>query len=347
MTDTAPRTTLGVVAHAAEDLRVEQVPIREPRSDEAVVDIAFGGVCGSDLHYWTHGAAGESILKAPMLLGHEVVGTVSQAASDGSGPTAGTRVAVHPATPVPGAVRYPDDRPNLSPGCTYLGSAAQFPHTEGAFAKYSVLPSRMLRVLPESLDFRTAAIAEPAAVAWHAVERAGTVAGKRVLVIGCGPIGALVVAVSKRAGASSITAVDVHDSPRKIASQLGATATLDAADSGAIAATDADIVIECSGNRFGLESAIRGATRGGRIVMLGLLPTGMQPAPLSLVITRELELVGSFRFNNEIDDVLLALADGSLDAGAVVTHTFPVADALVAFATAKDSSSSGKVLLEF
>ncbi|SNT09695.1 L-idonate 5-dehydrogenase [Rhodococcoides kyotonense] len=340
-------TTLGVIAHAADDLRVEQVPVRLPSADEAVVEIAFGGICGSDLHYWTHGAAGESILKAPMLLGHEVVGTVTSAAADGSGPVAGTRVAVHPATPAAGEARYPEDRPNLSPGCTYLGSAARFPHTEGAFAKYSVLPSRMLRTLPDGLDFRTAAVAEPAAVAWHAVARAGDVAGKRALVVGCGPIGALVVAVLARAGAADIVAVDVHETPRSIARSAGATSTLDATDSESIAAADADVVIECSGNRFGLESAIRGATRGGRIVMLGLLSTGMQPAPLSLVITRELELVGSFRFNSEIDDVLTALADGSLDASAIVTHTFPVADALEAFAVAKDSAHSGKVLLEF
>ncbi|MDJ0392828.1 L-idonate 5-dehydrogenase [Rhodococcus sp. G-MC3] len=349
MTETArvPATTLGVVAHAADDLRVEQVQVRTPADDEAVVEVAFGGICGSDLHYWTHGAAGESILKAPMLLGHEVVGTVVAPAADGSGPSAGARVAVHPATPAAGAARFPPDSPNLSPGCTYLGSAAHFPHTDGAFAQHSVLPSRMLRVLPDGLDFAAASIAEPAAVAWHAVGRAGNVAGKKALVIGCGPIGALVVAVLTRAGAQSITAVDIHEFPRSIARQLGATVTLDAADSGAIAAVDADVVIECSGNRFGLESAIRGATRGGRIVMLGLLPTGMQPAPLSLVITRELELVGSFRFNSEIDDVLAALADGSLDAGAVITHSYPVADALEAFAVAKDASTSGKVLLEF
>nr|WP_296765920.1 L-idonate 5-dehydrogenase [Rhodococcus sp. (in: high G+C Gram-positive bacteria)] len=338
---------LGVVAHAADDLRIEQVVVPAPKTDEAVVEVAYGGICGSDLHYWTHGAAGESILKAPMLLGHEVVGTVLTAAADGSGPPAGARVAVHPATPRSGTTRHPEDRPNLSPGCTYLGSAAHFPHTEGAFATHSVLPSRMLRPLPDGLDFVTAAIAEPAAVAWHAVGRAGDVAGKKALVVGCGPIGALVVAVLKRAGAESITAVDLHPFPRSIAEKMGATSTLDAADSDAIAAIDADVVVECSGNRFGLESAIRGATRGGRVVLLGLLPTGMQPAPLSLVITRELELTGSFRFNSEIDDVLAALADGSLDARAVVTHTYPVTDALEAFAVAKDSAHSGKVLLEF
>ena len=342
-----PDETLGVVAHAAGDLRIESVPLRRPESSEAVVEIAYGGICGSDLHYWTHGAAGESILKAPMLLGHEVVGTVVQAAADGTGPAAGDTVAVHPATPGGRGARFPEDRPNLSPGCTYLGSAAQFPHTEGAFAKYAVLPSRMLRRLPANLPLRTAAVAEPAAVAWHAVARAGRVEGKSALVVGCGPIGALVVAVLRRAGASEITAVDVHEYPRTVARALGADTTLDATDAESIAAVDADIVVECSGNRFGLESAIRGATRGGRIVLLGLLPTGLQPAPLSLVITRELELAGSFRFNDEIDAVLAALADGSLNVGPVISHEFGIADALEAFAVAKDASTSAKVLLAF
>ena len=115
----------------------------------------------------------------------------------------------------------------------------------------------------------------------------------------------------------------------------------------AIAEVDADVAIECSGNRHGLESAIRGATRGGRVVMLGLLPTGLQPAPLSLVITRELELVGSFRFNDEIGPVLSALADGSLVVEPVISHEFGVQDALEAFIAANDASSSAKVLLRF
>lgn len=342
-----PTRTLGVVIHAAGDLRVESTPLRRPESSEAVVQIAYGGICGSDLHYWIDGAAGESILRAPMLLGHEVVGTVVRQAADGSGPVSGTRVAVHPATPGGDSPRYPADRPNLSPGCTYLGSAAQFPHTEGAFTRYAVLPSRMLRALPAGLSLRIAAVAEPAAVAWHAVLRAGEVAGKSALVVGCGPIGALVVSVLRRADARTITAVDVHDYPLAIARELGAATTLKADDADAIAAVDADVVVECSGNRFGLESAIRGATRGGRVVLLGLQPTGLQPAPLSLVITRELSLAGSFRFNNEIDTVLDALADGSLVVEPVISHEFAVGDALEAFTVAKDAASSAKVLLAF
>lgn len=341
-------TDTAVVAYAAGDLRVTEVALAAAAPDEAVVAVAYGGVCGSDLHYWQHGAAGESILKAPMILGHEVVGTVVEAAADGSGPAVGARVAVHPATPGPGdGSRYPADRPNLSPGCTYLGSAARFPHTDGAFSSRAVLRADMLRELPEGLSLRAAALAEPASVAWHAVNRAGDLAGKRVLVIGAGPIGSLIVAVAKRAGAAEIVAVDMFDAPLAIARSVGATRAIVATDADAIAQVDADVAFDSSGNHRGLASAVRGTTRGGIVVMVGLLPSGEQPALISLAITRELDLRGSFRFVDEIDDVLQALADGSLDVDAIVTHEFPATDALEAFAVAADASASGKVLLSF
>ncbi|WP_167133007.1 L-idonate 5-dehydrogenase [Paramicrobacterium chengjingii] len=345
--DSEGQASIAVVAHGADDLRVEEIPAPVAQSHEAIINVAFGGVCGSDLHYWKHGAVGESILRAPMVLGHEVVGTVSHAASDGSGPTEGTRVAVHPASWEPSDIRFPTDRPNLSAGISYLGSAARFPHCEGAFASQVALKTSMLRPLPDGLDLRTAALIEPASVAWHAVSRSGEVAGKRVLVIGSGPIGTLAIAVANRAGAAEIVAVDVHDFPLSIATAVGATRTLRADDTDAIASVDADIVIESSGNNRGLASAIRGATRGGTVVMVGLLPSGEQPVLASLAITRELTLVGSFRFNDEIDLVIDALADGSLNIDSVVTHSFPVTDALHAFKVAADPSTSGKVLLEF
>lgn len=344
---TVPASTPAVVVHGAGDLRIEAVPLLAPAADEAVVEIAYGGICGSDLHYWQHGAAGESILRAPMVLGHEIVGKVVHPAADGSGPAQGSPVAVHPATPAPGDARYPANRPNLSPGCTYLGSAARYPHTQGAFSRYATLPTRMLRPLPEGLDLRTAAVVEPASVAWHAVARAGDVAGKTALVIGSGPIGALAVGVLKRAGAARIVAVDMHDKPLEIARAVGADAVLKGDDVDAIAAVEADVVIESSGNHRGLASAIKGAARGGTVVMVGLLPSGPQPVPVSLAITRELDLIGSFRFNDEIDDVIAALADGSLDVQAVVTHVFPLERGLEAFDTARDPSVSGKVLLDF
>ena len=342
-----PSSALAVVAHGAHDLRVEDVPVAAPKPDEAVIQIAYGGICGSDLHYWQHGAAGESILCAPMRLGHEASGTVVVPAADGTGPAAGTPITVHPATPGGTGAKYPPDRPNLSPACRYLGSAAQIPHSDGLFVTHVAVPTRMLRTLPAGLDLRTAAVAEPASVAWHAVARAGDITARTVLVIGAGPIGALTIAVLARAGAAEIVAVDIEDYALDIAKGAGAHRTLHAGDADKIAAVEADLTFECSGNHRGLASAIGGTARGGRLVMVGLLPTGDQPVPISLAITRELDLIGSFRFNDEIDDVIVALGDGSLDVSPIITAEFPAADALQAFAVAADASRSSKVMLAF
>lgn len=334
-----------LVAHAAHDVRIEEIALRAAAPDEAIVRVVHGGVCGSDLHYWKHGAAGQSILREPMVLGHEVVGVVETAADDGSGPAAGTPVAVHPARYAESPARFPVDRPNISGGVSYLGSAARLPHTDGGFAEKIVLPTRMLRALPEGLPLRTAALIEPASVAWHAVSRAGDLTGKRVLVIGAGPIGSLIVAVARAHGAAEIIAADLHELPLRIASEVGATRTLLAGDAEAIAAVDADVVLESSGNPRGLASALAGATRGGRVVMVGLLPDGAQPVPIATAITRELDLVGSFRFHDEIDEVIAALAAGDLHIDPVITHEFALTDSLAALETAADPTASGKVLL--
>ena len=348
MDQLVPEDAVGLVVHSAGDARVETVPVRRPGPDEAVVEVRYGGICGSDLHYWLHGAAGLSILQEPMLLGHEIVGVVHTPAEDGSGPPAGTPVAVHPARPDHGGTQhYREGRPNLSPTCTYLGSAAHRPHTQGGFVRYVTLASTMLHALPADLPLRTAAVVEPASVAWHAVGLAGDVAGRRILVVGAGPIGALVIAVLARAGAAEIVAVDLHEQPLERARALGATHTLLAGDTEGLAAVQAEITIESSGSAAGLNTAINSTARGGRVVMLGLLPPGPQPVLVATAIVHELELVGSFRFNDEIQDVIAALADGSLAVDGVITHEFPVGEALAALETARDPQQSGKVLLTF
>ncbi len=343
-----PSETVGLVAYAAGDVRVEAVPVRSPGPSEAVVRIAYGGICGSDLHYWQHGSAGESILREPMLLGHEVSGIVAVAAADGSGLSVGTPVTLHPASPSAGdgSVRYPNDRPNLSPAGTYLGSAARLPHAQGAFAGHLTVPARMLRRLPDGLSVRTAALAEPAGVAWHALNRAGVIEGRRVFVIGAGPIGLLTVAAARARGAGEVVVSDLHQPALTRATDLGAHRTVTAGGLDP-ATVDADVTIECSGSVPGLRTAIDATTRGGRIVMVGLLPPGEHPIAVARAISRELELVGSFRFNAEIDEVLAAMGDGRLTVDAAITHEFPIADALEALAVARDPQRSGKVLLTF
>ena len=337
-----------LVIHGRDDLRIDTLQPPAPRPDQAEVAITHGGICGSDLHYVSHGAAGESILKGPMVLGHEVVGRVRTAAADGSGPPVGTPVAIFPATPCGHCEQCLAGHGNVCPTTTYLGSAARFPHTDGAFAERYTVATDRLRSLPAGLDLATAALVEPASVAWHAVSQAGDVAGKRVLVVGAGPIGALVIAVLARAGAGEIVVTDVHPRPLRIATELGATATHLAADFGDVATTlDADIAIDSSGSVPGVASAVRGLRRRGHLVLLGLLPAGQQPFPVSQVITRELTVAGSFRFHGEMQPVIDALADGSLRVGPVASHSFPLDQAREAFAMAADAASSGKVLITF
>ncbi len=341
-------TYQALVIHGTGDLRIDTLTSVAPQPDQAVIAITHGGICGSDLHYLSHGAAGESVLEGPMVLGHEVVGRVRTAAADGSGPPVGAPVAIFPATPCGRCEQCRAGHGNVCPTTTYLGSAARFPHTDGAFAEqYTVTTDRLLPLSP-TLDLATAALIEPASVAWHAVSQAGDVRGKRVLVVGAGPVGALVIAVLRRAGAAEIVVTDVHPRPLRVARELGASQTHLAADFGALATSlDADVAIDSSGSAIGVATAVRGLRRRGHLVLLGLLPAGEQPFLVSKVITRELTVAGSFRFHDEMQAVIDALTDGSLFVGPVASHRHRLDDALAAFAMARDASASGKVLLTF
>ena len=133
-----------VRVHGRDDLRLDHDPPPAAGPDEALVDVAYGGVCGSDLHYWRDGAVGTSVLQAPMVLGHEVVGRVAVPAADGSGPPAGQAVAIHPARSCGHCRWCAGGTPNLCPETRYLGSAAQVPHTDGGFADRIAVPAARL-----------------------------------------------------------------------------------------------------------------------------------------------------------------------------------------------------------
>ncbi|MGR6974243.1 L-idonate 5-dehydrogenase [Streptomyces cynarae] len=345
MNDRDSGTMRAVVAHGAGDLRLEERPVPAPGPGEVAVDIRYGGICGSDLHYWRHGAVGEFRLREPLVLGHEIVGRVREAGPGTPAPPPGTPVAVHPLASCGRCRQCLAGRRNTCLDTGYLGSAARNPHVQGGFADVLVVPAERVLALPEGLDLRLAAVAEPAAVAWHAVRQAGDVRGKRVLVTGAGPIGCLVVAALRAAGAAEITVTDVHEAPLAVAKQVGATSTVRVGDGPDDLA--ADLAIESSGTPAGLRTCVYGVDRGGLVVGLGLLPPGDTPVAANALITRELRLVGSFRFDDELTEVLPALADGRLPVEPVVTSVLPVTHTQQAFALAADPARSCKVLLDF
>lgn len=338
---------LGCVIHGAGDLRVEELASPQPGPGEALVAVRYGGVCGSDLHYWRHGGVGDFRLREPMVLGHEVVGTVVSYGPGATGPAPGTAVAVHPATPCGVCPECADGRANVCRDTRYLGSAARFPHVQGGFAGRVVVPSAQVRALPDGLGLRRAALAEPLSVALHAVRRAGAVAGRHVLVTGAGPIGCLVVAAAKAAGAARVTATDLVPEALGYAAVAGADTLLradDPDDPGWPA--EVDVAVEASGVAAGLDTCLRLVRRGGVVVQLGMLPAGRTPFAGNLVVSREIELRGAFRFGAEFDDALeLLAARGEFDG--LVSAVVPVREAEAAFALASDRERSCKVLLEF
>lgn len=336
-----------VVAHGAGDLRVEDLPDPEPGPGEVLVRMAWGGICGSDLSYWRHGSSGTAVMSEPLILGHEVSGWVAGfgPGADGAGWAVGDPVTVHPATVV-GAGQLPArlaGRTNLHAMVRYFGSAAFTPHTPGGFAEYRVVRVDQLRAVPDGVDLRAAAVAEPLGVALHAVRRAGTVAGYSVLVNGCGPIGALVVAAARAAGAATIIAADVAPYPLEIARRMGADAVVDLS-AGEALPTDVEAVIEASGAPAAVGPVLAATARGGVVVQVGNLPVGPQPTELAALVTREIDYRGSYRFVDEISDALELLADG-LDVEPLLTHTFALERAVEAFTVAA-GTNSGKVLLD-
>jgi L-idonate 5-dehydrogenase len=338
---------LGCVIHGQDDLRVDELPVPEPGPGQALVAVRYGGVCGSDLHYWRHGGVGDFRLKEPMLLGHEIVGTVvGYGSPDASGPAVGTAVAVHPATPCDICPECVEGRRNVCRDTRYLGSAARFPHVQGGFAAQVVVPAEQLRPLPEGLALRRAALAEPLSVALHAVRRAGDVRGRHVLVTGAGPVGCLVVAAAKAAGADRVTVTDLLPAALEYARAAGADSLVRADDpEDAGWPSEVDVAVEASGVAAGLDTCLRLVRRGGVVVQLGMLPPGPSPFAGNLVVSREIELRGAFRFDTEFDDALRLLAAEPAFDG-LVSAVVPVREAESAFALAADRSRSCKVLLD-
>jgi len=346
-----------VTTRAAGDLRVEELPTPSPGPGQVAVRIAYGGICGSDLHYYHRGGVGDFLVREPLVLGHEVSGTV-EALGEGvtagvDAPAAGAAVTVHPATPCGQCRQCRAGRANTCPKTRYLGSAAHLPHVQGGFTDVLVVPAGQVVALPEQLasgaGLRRAALAEPLAVALHALHRAGDLSGRRVLVTGAGPIGALVAAAARHGGAGEVVVSDLVDEALQVALSVGAT-RVEKAD--ALSASlssdgplDVDVAIEASGAPPALTTCLEHVVRGGVVVQLGLLPPGSVPFPGNLTVTHEVDVRGAFRFTTEIHDAVALLA-GDLPVDAVLTQTYPVADAREAFDLAGDRVRASKVLLD-
>lgn len=329
-----------VVINGKLDLTVDESPLPEPTEDQVRLRVAYVGICGSDLHYYNEGANGAFVVREPLRPGHEFSALVDL---DPSGEwEQGTRVTVHPAgfgTSQEGI----EDRPHLWPNGSYLGSASTWPHTQGGMAEYIVLERSMLRRLPDGLGLKAAALAEPLAVAVHGINLGGGVEGKKVLVCGAGPIGMLAAVAAKAMGAAGVDITDVLDGPLSRAKTLGMdnafNVTRDEVPEEAY-----DLILECSGAAPSITLAFKAARRAGTVVQLGMLPNEPRPVVFAPMLSKEITFIGSWRFNDEIEQAVELLA-AHPEIADVVTHVIDADEAESAFTVASNSEESGKVLV--
>lgn len=333
-----------------EDLRVVE---RDPGPLEpGMVRVRFGagGICGSDLHYFRHARTGDFIVTSPLVLGHEVAGVVEQVGAGVIGLTKGDHVAVNPSRWCGQCRACRERRPNLCENIYFMGSASKTPHMQGGFASLFDAAAAQCVKVPADLPLAAAALAEPLAVALHAVARAGDVAGRHVALFGAGPIGLLCLLAARLAGAARTTVVDVAAAPLAFALTLGADGVIDVSDGDSAlreiaASAPIDSALEVSGTAAGLGSAIRAVRRGGTVVQVGNLPGGDIAVPANAIMAKELDVRGSFRFGEEFYRAVDLIVSGEMDVMRLVTAQRPLREAPDAFRLALDRSRSVKVVL--
>jgi len=339
-----------IVIHAVRDLRIETRETATPGPGEVRVRLAAGGICGSDLHYYSHGGFGTVRLREPMILGHEVAGHVAELGEGTLNLAVGDLVAVSPSHPC-GRCRFcTEGLRNQCFDMRFYGSAMPFPHVQGAFREELVAGAEQC-VKANGLSVGEAAMAEPLSVCLHAARRAGELLGRRVLVTGCGPIGCLAILVARRAGAAEIVATDLAPNALAYARRAGADRVIDMAaepellaDYGSEKGTF-DVLFECSGAAAALAAGVAAMRPRGVVVQLGF--GGDMSVPMQALTAKELDLRGSFRFHEEFPVAVRLMQAGLIDVDPLISHRLPLEAADEAFALASDRTRAMKVQIAF
>lgn len=288
------------VYHGPRDIRIESVPDpSSPAPDEVVLQVTRAAICGTDSAEWDHGPL---LVRPPVVLGHEFVGRVIAVGDNVGGLRLGDRV-VSGAGVSCGACEWClAGRTNLCARYHTLGL-----HLDGGLAEFVTTPAFICRRVPETISDNAAAMAQPLAVALHAVRRSGVRAGQACAVIGVGGIGAFIVAGAAAQGATPLIAVDIDDQRLETARRLGAQETLNVRGQDVaqaiLSATQqegAHVVIEASGTSHAPSAALQAVRRGGRILLVGLQAAPRELDLLSMTV-REIDVTTTLAHVCSID----------------------------------------------
>ncbi|RVD14415.1 NAD(P)-dependent alcohol dehydrogenase [Mesorhizobium sp. M4B.F.Ca.ET.017.02.2.1] len=308
--------------------------------DDVRIAIHTVGVCGSDVHYYTHGAIGSYIVRQPMVLGHEASGTIIEVGANVASLKVGDRVCMEPGVP------------NLSSRATKLGiynvdPDVRFwatPPVHGVLAPFAVHPAAFTYKLPDNVSFAEGAMVEPFAIGMQAAARARIVPGDVAVVVGCGPIGIMIALAALAGGCSKVLISDFSAPKLKIAAQyqgimpvnIGEQSLVDAV-AAATGGWGADIVFEASGNPKAFANLFDIVRPGGAVVLVGL---PVEPVSLDVpaAISKEARIETVFRYANIFDRALQLIASGKVDLEPLITGTYDFSDSIKAFERAAEGN---------
>ncbi|KXJ96120.1 D-xylulose reductase A [Microdochium bolleyi] len=341
----ASGSNLSFILKKQDEVCFEDRPVPKLKSDkEVLVAVNYTGICGSDVHYWCHGAIGSYVVKDPMVLGHESAGTIIEVGKGVTTLKAGDRVALEPGYPCRHCEPCLSGHYNLCPEMRFAAT----PPYDGTLTGYWAAPADFCYKLPEHVSLQEGALIEPLAVGVHIVRQAAVTPGQSVVVMGAGPVGLLCAAVARAFGASTVVSVDIIESKLEFAKSFSSTHTymsqrISAEDNAAallksagLPAEGADVVIDASGAEPSIQTALHTVRRGGVYVQGGMGRDNIT-FPIMALCLKEVTAKGSFRYGS--GDYKLAIelvAQGKIDVKKLISSVVPFDQAETAFSKVKE-----------
>lgn len=339
-----------LVLERANELSLRDFPVDETLGPRDVrIALKTVGVCGSDVHYYTHGRIGPFIVKEPMILGHEAAGVVVEVGPQVTELKVGDRVCMEPGIPDPSSRASRLGKYNLDPAVRFWAT----PPVHGVLRPTVVHPADYTFRLPDNVSFAAGAMVEPLAVGVHAAAKAQVQPGDLAVVIGAGPIGMVTALAALAAGCARVIISDIHDPKLEIAKKLGPIQTVNVRSRSLVDVvrreTDgwgADVVFEASGYAPAAAEMFDLVCPGGRVVLVGI-PLEPVPYDVAKAQIKEARVEHVFRYAHVYPRTVAMLASGKIDVTPLITDLFPFQDSIRAFEFSRDMPpTSVKVQIE-
>jgi L-iditol 2-dehydrogenase len=303
--------------------------IPKPQCGEVLVKIENVGICGSDLHYYEHGAIGDYVVHPPFVLGHECGGTVVEVGENVTHLKVGDKVALEPGKTCGHCEFCKTGRYNLCPDVVFFAT----PPVDGVFQEYVAHEADLCFKLPDNMDTMEGALIEPLAVGFHAARQGGARLGQTAVVMGAGCIGLVTMMALKAMGLSTVYVVDIMEKRLAKAKELGATAVINGSECDAVKAVmeltggkGVDLAIETAGTEITTRQTVHMTKKGATIVLVGYSKSGEITMPLSLALDKELTFKTVFRYRHIYPLAIEAVANGKVNLKGIVTNIYSLDD---------------------